>query len=87
MPGKKDMMGFLKKLGVKDSHMKEEIKASKTPDIVSEEDATLPTTEAHCPKCKNDEAQWWAKQMRASDEPETKFLKCTKCKHTWRDAS
>jgi DNA-directed RNA polymerase subunit M len=46
---------------------------------------SLPTMEAECPKCGNDKAYFWLVQTRAADEPETKFLKCTKCKHTWRD--
>jgi len=44
-----------------------------------------PRTEAECPKCKNSEAFTWEVQTRAGDEPPTKFLQCTKCKHTWRD--
>ena len=52
-----------------------------------QEDATYPTTEAECPKCGNRTAYWWEVQTRAGDEPATKFLKCTKCKHTWRDYS
>lgn len=42
-------------------------------------------TEAECPKCGNNEAFAWEVQTRAGDEPPTKFLQCTKCKHTWRD--
>ena len=80
------MADFLKKLGVK-KNLKEKVETKKIPDVVNEDENILPTTEAHCPECNNDEAWWWTKQMRASDEPETKFLKCTKCKTTWRDAS
>ncbi|MFH1683020.1 MAG: transcription factor S [Candidatus Woesearchaeota archaeon] len=46
---------------------------------------TLPKTEAECPKCGHRKAYFWLVQTRASDEPETKFLKCEKCRHTWRD--
>ncbi len=46
---------------------------------------TLPITQIECPKCSNKEARFWLVQTRAGDEPETKFLKCTKCGHTWRD--
>jgi len=46
---------------------------------------TLPKTNEECPKCGNDEAYYWTLQTRAGDEAETKFLKCTKCSHTWRD--
>jgi DNA-directed RNA polymerase subunit M len=54
-------------------------------ELVSEQDTTLPITEEVCPNCGHGRAYWWTKQMRASDEPETKFLKCEKCKTTWRD--
>ncbi len=50
-----------------------------------EELDTLPTTKAQCPKCGNETCYYWLVQTRAADEPETKFLKCTKCKHTFRD--
>lgn len=52
-----------------------------------QEEHTLPTTEEECPKCRNKTAYWWEVQTRAGDEPATKFLKCTKCKHIWRDYS
>lgn len=55
--------------------------------VISEDDTTLPLTEEKCPECGHGQAYWWTKQMRASDEPETKFLRCEKCKHTWRDRS
>ena len=46
---------------------------------------TLPKTSVECPKCKHNTAYFWLVQTRAGDEPETKFLKCEKCSHTWRD--
>ena len=46
---------------------------------------TLPKTNAECPKCGNGTAYFWLVQTRAGDEPETKFLRCEKCSHTWRD--
>ena len=46
---------------------------------------TLPITEADCGKCGNKKAHYWTLQTRSGDEAETKFLKCTKCQHTWRD--
>lgn len=52
---------------------------------VEKEIEVHPRTEAECPKCKNGEAFTWEVQTRAGDEPPTKFLKCTKCEHTWRD--
>jgi len=46
---------------------------------------TLPKIKVQCPKCNHDTAYYWLVQTRAGDEPETKFLKCQKCEHTWRD--
>ncbi len=48
---------------------------------------SMPQAEAECPKCGHGKARFWTVQTRAADEPETKFLKCEKCKHTWRDYS
>ena len=47
----------------------------------------LPLTDATCPKCGHEKAFYWLIQTRASDEPETKFHRCQKCKHTWREYS
>ena len=53
--------------------------------VINEEDSNfLPVTNAECPKCNNKEAYFWTLQTRSSDESETKFFRCTKCKHTWR---
>ncbi len=51
------------------------------------DEKTLPETTAECHKCGCTKAYFWEVQTRAADEPPTKFLKCTKCKHTWRDYS
>jgi len=45
----------------------------------------LPKTTITCPKCDNNKALWWMQQMRAADEPATRFYKCTKCGHVWRE--
>jgi DNA-directed RNA polymerase subunit M len=55
--------------------------------VVEEHLESLPLTEALCPKCGHTKARYWMIQTRAGDESETKFLKCEKCKHTWRDYS
>ncbi len=54
-------------------------------EVVESEENIYPTTDAECPKCGHKKAFYWLVQTRAADEPETKFLKCEKCKHTWRD--
>lgn len=45
----------------------------------------LPKTKILCPKCGNKEAFWIIRQMRGSDEPESRFYTCTKCKYKWRE--
>ena len=45
----------------------------------------LPKTKIKCPKCENREAYWILRQMRGSDEPESRFYTCTKCKFKWRE--
>lgn len=44
----------------------------------------LPTTEAQCPECGNDEAYWYLQQTRSADESETRFYICVECDHRWR---
>lgn len=48
---------------------------------------TLPVTEVECPKCGHDKARFWMMQTRSADEAETRFFRCEKCKHVWRDAA
>jgi len=45
----------------------------------------LPKTRVKCPKCGNNEAYWILRQMRGSDEPESRFYTCTKCGYRWRE--
>ncbi|HII30267.1 transcription factor S [Candidatus Woesearchaeota archaeon CG08_land_8_20_14_0_20_47_9] len=59
---------------------------SKRLEVVDKTDnEMLPITDAECQKCKNSTAYYWSVQTRAGDEAETKFLKCTRCKHIWRE--
>jgi len=59
---------------------------SKAIEIIENPDMeTLPKTEVECDKCGHRTAYFWTVQTRAGDEPETKFLKCEKCRHIWRD--
>lgn len=54
-------------------------------EIVSDEPESLPLIDAECRECGHNKAYFWVVQTRASDEPETKFFRCEKCRHTWRD--
>jgi len=54
--------------------------------VLKEKDSSVwPKTYASCPKCGNNEAYFWSSQMRSTDEAETRFFQCTKCKNTWRE--
>jgi len=54
--------------------------------VVRDKDIDVfPIINAVCPKCNNKEAYFWTSQTRAGDEAETKFFRCTKCRHTWRE--
>lgn len=55
--------------------------------VVSNKDEveTLPVTKAICPRCGWGEAYYWLVQTRRADEPPTRFFRCTKCKHVWRE--
>ena len=45
----------------------------------------LPKMKYDCRNCKNEEAYFWTLQTRSSDEPETRFFKCTKCNSVFRE--
>jgi DNA-directed RNA polymerase subunit M len=70
-----------KKLKLKTS---EKIEQPERIAVIKTEDDIHPQVEIKCPKCKNRKAYFWTMQTRAADESETKFYKCTACKHTWR---
>ena len=53
--------------------------------IIERNEEALPVTKVTCPKCGNKEAHWWLQQTRSGDEAPTLFLRCTKCKHSWRE--
>ena len=64
----------------------EKIEDKKKIAVINEKDTeVLPKVAEKCNKCGHNEAFFWTIQTRASDESETKFFKCTKCKHTKRE--
>jgi len=66
--------------------VKDKKKEKKDIEVVEKYEAEKhPVVKKECPNCGNDKAYCWAKQIRAADEPETIFYKCTKCKHQWRE--
>ncbi len=58
---------------------------NEVPVIEGENLKTLPTTKVICPECGHNEAFWWMRQLRAADESEVRFFRCTKCGKTWRE--
>lgn len=69
-----------------DLKTKEKVDEQQEVSVVKEKQMdTLPTVECVCKKCKNNEAYFWTSQTRSSDEAETKFYRCKKCQHTWRE--
>lgn len=53
--------------------------------VFEEKINVLPKTKVKCPKCGHNEAFWILRQMRGSDEPETRFFTCAKCEYKWRE--
>lgn len=47
----------------------------------------FPKVKQDCEKCSCVECYFFTRQTRSADEPETKFYKCVKCGHIWRDYS
>ncbi|WP_409200172.1 transcription factor S [Methanobrevibacter sp. DSM 116169] len=78
--------GFSKSLSGTDGYeVSEKIESKDNVIMKGEEISTLPTTNATCPKCGHDKAEWWLQQTRSADEAETRFLRCVSCKNTWRE--
>lgn len=66
----------------------EKIAAKQKVNVLREEQTNVwPTVKETCPTCGHDEAEFWSVQTRSGDEAETRFFRCKKCKHTWRDYS
>jgi len=64
----------------------EKIEGKKKIAVINQKDTeTHPITAETCKKCNNPNSFFWTIQTRSGDEAETKFFKCTKCSHTWRD--
>lgn len=53
--------------------------------VIDENVETLPKARVECSECGHNEAFWVLRQMRGSDEPETRIYRCTKCGNTWRE--
>ncbi len=79
--------GYNRKIGGADQMKKEKKRTENEITIVDDGDEkikTMPTIQIRCPKCDNNLAIWWLRQLRAADESEVRFFRCTECGHTWR---
>jgi len=66
--------------------LKEKRKKEKKIEVaIKGQDEHRTITKENCEKCGNEKAYFWSLQTRSSDEPETRFFECTKCKHSWRE--
>jgi DNA-directed RNA polymerase subunit M len=79
--------GYVRKIESTDQMKKTKDRTENEIMIVDDEDSkikTMPTIQIKCPKCGNNLAIWWLRQLRAADESEVRFFRCTECDHTWR---
>jgi len=79
--------GFIRKIVSADQMQVQKKRVENEIVIVDDEGEklkTMPTTQIKCPKCGNNLAFWWLRQLRAADESEVRFFRCTECEHTWR---
>lgn len=67
------------------TEIKEKGKDKKDIEVVEKEETGKEVVKEKCPKCGHGKAYFWTVQTRAADEPETRFYKCAKCSHTWRE--
>lgn len=65
--------------------LKEKVDLGKKIEVVDKRIETYPKTNEECPKCHHKEAYYWLVQTRAGDEAATRFFRCVKCNHTWRE--
>ena len=67
--------------GKVDMEMKEEIDEKVEIRVATnKKDSSInPVTDWDCHACGSKRAEFWIRQMRAGDEPESKFYKCVKC--------
>ncbi len=71
--------------GKVDMEIKEKIDEKNVVRVVSGKEASVnPITDWDCHACGSKKAEFWTRQMRAGDEPESKFYKCVKCGKTCR---
>jgi DNA-directed RNA polymerase subunit M len=79
--------GYIRNIDSDDKMKTKKTRTENEITIVDDEEQklkTMPTIQIKCPKCSNNLAIWWLRQLRAADESEVRFFRCTECGHTWR---
>ena len=79
--------GYIRKIEAADQMKTQKMRTENEITIVDDEDTkikTMPTIQIKCPNCEHNLAFWWLRQLRAADESEVRFFRCTECGHTWR---
>ena len=76
--------GFTKQNDDQPTEIKEKTQVARKIEVL-EASETNPKIKMKCEKCNNPLAYYWTQQTRGADEPETRFFRCTKCNHTWRE--
>ncbi len=76
--------GFTKSPDGENTELKEKVEVGKKIEVMENVEIN-PKVRMTCDKCNNNVAYYWTQQTRGADEPETRFFKCTKCSHTWRE--
>lgn len=76
--------GYTKAPEKETAEIKEKVHGNKKVEVI-EQVEIHPKIKIKCERCKNNIAYYWTQQTRGADEPETRFFRCTKCGHTWRE--
>ncbi|HIJ11877.1 TPA: transcription factor S [Candidatus Woesearchaeota archaeon] len=76
--------GFTKTKGEETATVTEKVEEVKRVEVI-EKVEVHPKIRIECEKCKHNVAYYWTMQTRGADEPETRFFRCVKCNHTWRE--
>ena len=73
--------GYVRKIESSERMTREKKRTENEITIVDDEDdkvKTMPTIQIKCPKCENNLAIWWLRQLRAADESEVRFFRCNR---------
>ena len=61
------------------------VEKNRAVEVIESELDINPEVDIECQRCGHKKAGYWLQQTRAGDEAETRFYKCRKCNHTWRE--